>query len=116
LLAVGLGLVAFVVLPRGCRPAVFVALAATEAAFAVHALTGDRFLVTAAALVAGLLAIVVREIASTFSMLAAPGAEARREREREWRDYDRDRAAWERERRRELRDARRARDHDRLAA
>jgi hypothetical protein len=116
LLAVGLSLVALAAAPRRWRPAVFVALGAAEAALAVRALTGDAFLVGAAALVAGLLAIVVREMLSTFSMLTAPSAEQRRRRELERSAYERGRAAAERERRRQQRDARRARTGDGIAA
>jgi len=116
LLALGLSLLVLALVPRPLRPAVLIALVAIEAALAVHAVTPDAFLVAAAAVVAALLAIVVREMLSTFSLLFAPTAEGRREREREWREYDRERSTWEREHRREQRAARRAREHDRLAA
>jgi hypothetical protein len=116
LLAVGLSLVALAVVPRSGRPAVLVALAAVEAAFAVKALTEDTFLVAAAALVAGLLAIVVREILSTLHLLTAPTPGARRERQRETRADARDWADWDRERRREQRERQRASRQDRLAA
>lgn len=116
LLALGLALVALAVVPQSGRVVVLVVLAAGEAAFAVHALTADTFLVSAAALVAALLAIVVREMASTFALLAAPSAEARREREREHRSWERERIARERAQRLDERERRRADRQDRLAA
>ncbi|MFN8187061.1 MAG: hypothetical protein U0R69_08275 [Gaiellales bacterium] len=109
-----LGVLALVALPRRARPAIVVVLAAAGTALVIRALTDDTALVLGGAVVGALTAVLVREIAGTFRLLAQPSPDARSKPVRHAGREQREPTAEERELRRRTREERRRRD--RLAA
>lgn len=107
-----LGALGLVLLPRTTRLTVALGLVAVEAALIARALTDDPLPVVSGAIVVSLAALLIREIAGTFRLLAQPTSQSRQHRQHDRRD--RPSTEHERERRRRVREERRRRD--RLAA
>jgi signal transduction histidine kinase len=112
LLAFGLGLILFALVPGIRRLPVLIVLAGMIAALIAWTITSDAFLIAAAGLVPLLVGLLALEISDTLSLVSRPSREARRARLVEQRERDRRREQHERERARR----RRERERDRLAA
>jgi len=100
LLALGLSLVLLGLAPSVRRPLPLAALAGLVSFLVARSLTTDASIVSAAAIIAFLAALLLYEIGDTFDLLAAPRRDERRDLERARRARERRQVEREEERRR----------------